>query len=86
MTYDEKVWTATVNVVDNPETGVLEATVDYGNNGELPVFTNTYTEPPAPDEVIPATGDAAVAAVAATVAIGGTLVAAGYVTSKKRGE
>ena len=89
MTYDEKVWTATVNVVDNIETGVLEATVDYGNNGELPVFANTYTEPPAPvepDEVIPATGDAAVAAVAATVAIGGTLVAAGYVTSKKRGE
>ena len=89
VTYDEKVWTATVNVVDNIETGVLEATVDYGNNGELPVFTNTYTEPPAPvepDEVIPATGDAAVAAVAATVAIGGTLVAAGYVTSKKRGE
>lgn len=89
VTYDEKVWTATVNVVDNTETGVLEATVDYGNNGELPVFTNTYTEPPAPvepDEVIPATGDAAVAAVAATVAIGGTLVAAGYVTSKKRGE
>lgn len=86
VTYDEKAWTATVNVIDNPETGVLEATVDYGNNGELPVFTNTYTEPPAPDEVIPATGDAAVAAVAATVAIGGTLVAAGYVTSKKRGE
>ncbi|MDM8162998.1 Spy0128 family protein [Collinsella intestinalis] len=89
VTYDEKVWTATVNVVDNIETGVLEATVDYGNNGELPVFTNTYTEPPAPvepDEVIPATGDPAVAAVAATVAIGGTLVAAGYVTSKKRGE
>lgn len=55
VTYDEKVWTATVNVVDNPETGVLEATVDYGNDGKLAEFHNTYVEPeepvaPAPEE------------------------------------
>lgn len=48
VTYDEKVWTATVNVVDNPETGVLEATVDYGNDGKLAEFHNTYVEPEEP--------------------------------------
>ena len=89
ITYDDTVFTVHVNVVDNIQTGSLDASDwSYGENGS-PVFHNTYTEPPAPvepDEVIPATGDAAVAAVAATVAIGGTLVAAGYVTSKKRGE
>lgn len=86
ITYDNTVYTVHVNVVDNTDTGKLDASDwSYGENGS-PVFHNTYTEPPAPDEVIPATGDAAVAAVAATVAIGGTLVAAGYVTSKKRGE
>ena len=89
ITYDDTVFTVHVNVVDNTQTGSLDASDwSYGENGS-PVFHNTYTEPPAPvepDEVIPATGDAAVAAVAATVAIGGTLVAAGYVTSKKRGE
>ena len=95
VTYDEKVWTATVTVADNPETGVLEATVDYGNGTKLAEFNNTYTkpaEPPAPKpeepkpEVIPATGDAAAAAVMATAGIGAALAAAGYVTSKKRGE
>lgn len=86
ITYDNTVYTVHVNVVDNTDTGKLDASDwSYGENGS-PVFHNTYTEPPAPDEVIPATGDAAVAAVAATVTIGGTLVAAGYVTSKKRGE
>lgn len=64
------------------------------------MFTNTYTEPaepPAPKpeepkpeepkvEVIPATGDAALAAAAATAGIGGVLAAAGYLTSKRRGE
>lgn len=95
VTYDEKVWTATVTVADNPETGVLEATVDYGNGTKLAEFNNTYTkpaEPPAPkpeepkQEVIPATGDATAAAVMATAGIGAALAAAGYVTSKKRGE
>ena len=71
-------------------------------NGEaaLPVFTNTYTEPaepPAPkpeepkpeepkQEVIPATGDAAMLAVGATAALGAALAGAGYLARKKRGE
>ncbi len=55
VTYDEKIWTATVTVVDNPETGVLEATVNYGNGTKLAEFHNTYVEPeepvaPAPEE------------------------------------
>ena len=48
VTYDEKVWTATVTVVDNPETGVLEATVNYGNGTKLAEFHNTYVEPEEP--------------------------------------
>lgn len=71
-------------------------------NGEatLPVFTNTYTEPaepPAPkpeepkpeepkQEVIPATGDAAMLAVGATATLGAALAGAGYLARKKRGE
>lgn len=92
VTYDETEWTATVNVSDNTETGCLEATVDYGNGEKLAEFHNTYVEPPAPTEpgepaeTIPATGDAALLAVAATAGIGSVLAVAGYVTSKKRGE
>lgn len=48
VTYDEKAWTATVTVVDNPETGVLEATVNYGNGTKLAEFHNTYVEPEEP--------------------------------------
>lgn len=95
ITYDNTVFTVHVNVVDNTQTGSLDASDwSYGENG-APVFHNTYTEPaepPAPkpeepkQEVIPATGDAAAAAVMATAGIGAALAAAGYVTSKKRGE
>lgn len=95
ITYDDTVFTVHVNVVDNIQTGSLDASDwSYGENG-APVFHNTYTkpaEPPAPKpeepkpEVIPATGDAAAAAVMATAGIGAALAAAGYVTSKKRGE
>ena len=93
ITYDDTVFTVHVNVVDNTQTGSLDASDwSYGENG-APVFHNTYTkpaEPPAPEEpkpeVIPATGDAAAAAVMATAGIGAALAAAGYVTSKKRGE
>ena len=89
VTYDTTVYDVVLTLVDNDKGGLEVTELTYNGAAALPVFTNTYTEPPAPvepDEVIPATGDAAVAAVAATVAIGGTLVAAGYVTSKKRGE
>ncbi|HIU04932.1 MAG TPA: DUF11 domain-containing protein [Candidatus Coprousia avicola] len=89
VTYDTTVYDVVLTLVDNGKGGLEVTELTYNGAAALPVFTNTYTEPPAPvepDEVIPATGDAAVAAVAATVAIGGTLVAAGYVTSKKRGE
>ncbi|OUO63547.1 FctA domain-containing protein [Collinsella sp. An268] len=89
VTYDTTVYNVVLTLVDNGRGGLEVTELTYNGAAALPVFTNTYTEPPAPvgpDEVIPATGDAAVAAVAATVAIGGTLVAAGYVTSKKRGE
>ena len=89
------MFTVHVNVVDNTQTGSLDASDwSYGENG-APVFHNTYTEPaepPAPkpeepkQEVIPATGDAAAVAVMATAGIGAALAAAGYVTSKKRGE
>lgn len=95
ITYDDTVFTVHVNVVDNTQTGSLDASDwSYGENG-APVFHNTYTkpaEPPAPKpeepkpEVIPATGDAAAAAVMATAGIGAALAAAGYVTSKRRGE
>lgn len=95
ITYDDTVFTVHVNVIDNTQTGSLDASDwSYGENG-APVFHNTYTEPaepPAPKpeepkpEVIPATGDAAAAAVMATAGIGAALAAAGYVTSKKRGE
>ncbi|WP_239463267.1 Spy0128 family protein [Collinsella intestinalis] len=89
VTYDTTVYDVVLTLVDNDKGGLEVTELTYNGAAALPVFNNTYTEPPAPvepDEVIPATGDAAVAAVAATVAIGGTLVAAGYVTSKKRGE
>lgn len=89
VTYDTTVYDVVLTLTDNDKGGLEVTELTYNGAAALPVFTNTYTEPPAPvepDEVIPATGDAAVAAVAATVAIGGTLVAAGYVTSKKRGE
>ena len=95
ITYDDTVFTVHVNVVDNTQTGSLDASDwSYGENG-APVFHNTYAkpaEPPAPKpeepkpEVIPATGDAAAAAVMATAGIGAALAAAGYVTSKRRGE
>ena len=39
-TYDTQVKTVTVNVVDNPATGTLEATVSYPDGT---TFTNTYT-------------------------------------------
>ena len=39
-TYDTQVKTVTVNVVDNPVTGTLEATVSYPDGT---TFTNTYT-------------------------------------------
>lgn len=39
-TYDTQVKTVTVNVVDNPATGKLEATVSYPDGT---TFTNTYT-------------------------------------------
>lgn len=74
--------------------------VKRNDEATLPVFTNTYTEPakpPAPkpeepkpeepkQEVIPATGDAAMLAVGATAALGAALAGAGYLARKRRGE
>lgn len=98
VTYDETAYTAHVVVSDDNKGKLVVTELTYNGEAALPVFHNTYTEPaepPAPEEpkpeepkpeVIPATGDAAAAAVMATAGIGAALAAAGYVTSKKRGE
>lgn len=95
VTYDETTYTAHVVVSDDNKGKLVVTELTYNGEAALPVFHNTYTkpaEPPAPKpeepkpEVIPATGDAAAAAVMATAGIGAALAAAGYVTSKKRGE
>ncbi len=95
VTYDEATFAVKVVVTDDGEGKLTVSELTYNGEAALPVFHNTYTEPaepPAPkpeepkQEVIPATGDAAAAAVMATAGIGAALAAAGYVTSKKRGE
>ncbi len=95
VTYDDATYAVKVVVTDDGQGKLQATTITYNGEAKLPVFHNTYTkpaEPPAPKpeepkpEVIPATGDAAAAAVMATAGIGAALAAAGYVTSKKRGE
>lgn len=95
VTYDDATFAVKVVVTDGGAGKLTVSELTYNGEAALPVFHNTYTkpaEPPAPKpeepkpEVIPATGDAALAAVAATAGIGAALAAAGYVTSKKRGE
>ena len=98
VTYDDTTYAVKVVVTDDGQGKLQATTITYNGEAKLPVFHNTYTkpaEPPAPEEpkpeepkpeVIPATGDAAAAAVMATAGIGAALAAAGYVTSKKRGE
>ncbi len=93
VTYDDTTYAVKVVVTDDGQGKLQATTITYNGENGAPVFHNTYTkpaEPPAPEEpkpeVIPATGDAAAAAVMATAGIGAALAAAGYVTSKKRGE
>ena len=90
VTYDDTTYAVKVVVTDDGQGKLQATTITYNGEAKLPVFHNTYTkpaEPPAPKpEVIPATGDAAAAAVMATAGIGTALAAAGYVTSKRRGE
>lgn len=92
VTYDETVYTAHVVVSDDLKGNLKVTELTYNDEAALPNFVNTYVEPPAPAEpgepaeTIPATGDAALLAVAATAGIGSVLAVAGYVTSKKRGE
>ena len=100
VTYDETVYTVDVTVEDNRAGNLTVTGLTYNGEAALPVFTNTYTEPaepPAPkpeepkpeepkQEVIPATGDAAMLAVGATAALGAALAGAGYLARKKRGE
>ena len=90
VTYDDATYAVKVVVTDDGEGNLVVSELTYNGEATLPVFHNTYVkpvEPPAPKvEVIPATGDAALAAVAATAGIGGVLAAAGYLTSKRRGE
>lgn len=100
VTYDETVYTVDVTVEDNRAGNLTVTGLTYNGEATLPVFTNTYTEPaepPAPkpeepkpeepkQEVIPATGDAAMLAVGATAALGAALAGGGYLARKKRGE
>ena len=79
VTYDETVWTATVNVTDDYQ-GALHATVSYGNGAELPSFVNTYVAPPK----IPQTGDTTNMVLPLVLAVGGVALVAGALTVAKR--
>lgn len=92
VTYDETVYTATVNVADVDENGVydgvLTASVSYGNDGKLPSFTNTYVKPaePAPEEptdAMPKTGDTSNVAVIGLGLAAMALVAGGVVLRRR---
>lgn len=92
VTYDETVYTATVNVADVDENGVydgvLTASVSYGNDGKLPSFTNTYVKPaePAleePTDAMPKTGDTSNVAVIGLGLAAMALVAGGVVLRRR---
>lgn len=85
VTYDETVWTATVNVTDDYQ-GALHATVSYGNGAELPSFVNSYAEPAEPPaETIPRAGDATNTVLPAVIAASGiTLAVAGSLVIARR--
>lgn len=92
VTYDETVYTATVNVADVDENGVydgvLTASVSYGNDGKLPSFTNTYVKPaePAPEEptdAMPKTGDTSNVAVIGLGLAAMALVVGGVVLRRR---
>lgn len=87
VTYDETVYTATVTVTDNGD-GSTSASVSYGNDGELPSFTNTYVKPaePAPEEptdAMPKTGDTSNVAVIGLGLAAMALVAGGVVLRRR---
>lgn len=79
VTYDEKVWTATVTVTDDYEGG-LAASVSYGDGENLPSFVNTYVAPP----TIPDTGDHTSSVLPAILAVGGVALVAGSVVRARR--
>ncbi|MBM6774486.1 Spy0128 family protein [Olsenella profusa] len=69
VTYDDMVYTAKVTVTDDGNGHLLVTGLTYNDKVELPVFTNTYVEPaapepqepepaaPTPEPEIPDTGD-----------------------------
>ena len=92
VTYDETVFTATVEVTDDLE-GHLSATVAYD---ATPVFKNTYTAPVTPqptpkDETsakveIPKTGDTTQVVVPGMLLTCGAVAATAAIVSKKRNQ
>ena len=92
VTYDETVFTATVEVTDDLE-GHLSATVSYD---ATPVFKNTYTAPVTPQPTpkaetpakaeIPKTGDTTQVVVPGLLLTCGAVVAATAIVGKKRNQ
>lgn len=91
VTYDEATWTVEVTVRDNRKGQLTITGLTYNGETEFPVFTNTYTEPPAPEPdddnegPLMQTSDGTFTAIAAVLGLGVVSIAAGVVM-KKRGE
>lgn len=91
VTYDEATWTVEVTVSDNRKGQLTITGLTYNGETEFPVFTNTYTEPPAPEPdddnegPLMQTSDGTFTAIAAVLGLGVVSIAAGVVM-KKRGE
>lgn len=91
VTYDEATWTVEVTVSDNRKGQLTITGLTYNGEAEFPVFTNTYTEPPAPEPdddnegPLMQTSDGTFTAIAAVLGLGVVSIAAGVVM-KKRGE
>lgn len=91
VTYDEATWTVEVTVSDNRKGQLTITGLTYNGETEFPVFTNTYTEPPAPEPdddnegPLMQTSDGTFTAIAAVLGLGVVSIAAGVVI-KKRGE
>ena len=91
VTYDEATWTVEVTVSDNRKGQLTITGLTYNGETEFPVFTNTYTEPPAPEPdddnegPLMQTSDDTFTAIAAVLGLGVVSIAAG-VAMKKRGE
>ena len=91
VTFDETTWTVEVTVSDNRKGQLTITGLTYNGETEFPVFTNTYTEPPAPEPdddnegPLMQTSDGTFTAIAAVLGLGVVSIAAGVVM-KKRGE